>query len=207
MERIESRLRHLKETNIFQSKVRVSTMGKKKRLARNNNALAGQKQLSGKRGSKVGNTANSEGRKKVKKKREVEEFPGLKKNLFSKIKQEYFDFDYLDQLDDNAKRFLSQFNEEHLGANLDTKKNKKYKRKTNLHPKKFNKSVFHANNARNRDIMSNARAGGFLDYEEKIFLEQGITEDDLIDLMDICRDIEEFYMNNVLEEEDLPKFV
>lgn len=184
-------------------------MGKKKRLARNNNVKTRQKQLPVTAGGKAGVGANPERReKKPKKKRNVDSNPGLNKGLFSRIKQEYFDYDYLDKLSDKDKLFLGQFTEEFLGANLEEKKNKKYNKKRNLHPKKYRKPIFDANNARNRDTLSNARAGGFLDYEESLISSlEDITEDDIIDQIEICRDVEKFYSENELEQEDLPKFV
>lgn len=79
-------------------------------------------------------------------------FKGLVKKNFSKIKQEYHDIDYIDQLGEKEKLYLSKFMFEELGANLqDTKFNKK---------KKDKKRVFDANNSRNRDIWSIHKALG-----------------------------------------------
>lgn len=83
-------------------------------------------------------------------------FKGLIKKNFSKIKQEYHDIDYIDQLGEKEKAYLSKFMFEELGANLqDTKFNKSKKNK---------KRVFDANNSRNRDIWSIHKALGRISF-------------------------------------------
>lgn len=101
--------------------------------------------------------------KKPKKKRDLREYPGLDRRLFSKIKQEYHDIDYADQLDDEAKKWLSQFMEEDLGAQLneETLKNK-YGREPLNKSAKQRKGCFDRNNHRNVDIYSLGRATGRL---------------------------------------------
>lgn len=79
---------------------------------------------------------------------------GLNKRYFSKIKQEYHDIDYVHKLDDKQKKWLSEFMQEDLGANLRHSGRKKYKTKQDK------KDVFDRNNARNRDIYSLAKATG-----------------------------------------------
>lgn len=128
-------------------------------------------------------------KKKVKrrKKRDSTKYPGLNKNLFSKIKQEYFDFDYLDKLNDKEKAWMSQFNEEYLGARLNG--NKKPLHKTQV----LKKNCFDMNNARNRDITSNAIAGGRMSYdinlkqevESKQTVVPSEVEDALIEAIDL----------------------
>jgi len=101
---------------------------------------------------------------KKRKKRDVVKYPGLNKTLFSKVKQEYHDIDYIDQLSDKEKSYLSQFMGEYLGAQLneDTLKNK-YNRKAKHKSKKHRKDCFDRNNARQRDIYGLGRAMGCLD--------------------------------------------
>jgi hypothetical protein len=64
---------------------------------------------------------------------------------------EYLDYDYLSSLTDKEKEFLNKFTEEHYRAyfNKDVKKH--------LHKKKERKSVYNANNARNRCIISRSK--------------------------------------------------
>lgn len=79
---------------------------------------------------------------------------GLKKEFFSKIKQEYHDIDYYHTLDDKSKDWLSRFMQEDLGANF-THKGKRIYRK-----KKDEKACYDRNNARQRDIYGIAKATG-----------------------------------------------
>lgn len=106
-------------------------------------------------------TKKRTGTKKKKTKRDQAKYPGLEPKFFSRIKQEFHDLDYVDQLSDKEKAWMSAFMEEWVGARLN-------------HPgKKFHKSakdrkkVFDANNARNRDFMSKPRVDSkHLDYVE-----------------------------------------
>jgi len=92
-----------------------------------------------------------------KKKRDLTPKPGLKKTLFSRIKQEYHDVDYADKLSEKDSEWLSRFMEEDLGANLNHKGAKVYK-------KKLGKAeCYRRNNQRNRDLYSLAQATGKLD--------------------------------------------
>lgn len=128
-----------------------------------------------------------------KKKRDLVQYPGLNKNLFSKVKQEYHDIDYVDKLDDEAKKFMSQFMEEHLGANLDEKRHKKkYNKKVMHKTKKLKKDCFDRNNARQRDIYGLSKATGKLedyntpgvsDYLDSL-CEKANVEEQLIDKID-----------------------
>ena len=125
-------------------------------------------------------------KKKISKKREKEQYPGLKKHLFSKIKQEYHDIDYADKLSDKEKLYLSNFMEEFLGARTNHSGKKIHKK---LHTKAGRKKIFDANNARNRDSYSNAKArGAIVDVDPKIILEGQETtnpEDTIIECIDL----------------------
>lgn len=95
-----------------------------------------------------------------KKKRDLTSQPGLKKNLFSKIKQEYHDLDYVDKLSEEEKEWLSRFMEEDLGARLNHDGKKIYK-------KKLGKAeCYRRNNQRNRDLYSLVQATGQLSVPE-----------------------------------------
>lgn len=131
------------------------------------------------------------------KKREKAKYPGLEKQLFSRIKQEYHDYDYIDKLSDAEKQWLSDFTGEWLGANLNDSGKKMHK------SNKRRKQVFDMNNSRNRDIISHARAGGLLDdvsvldaeeivdpsgYEDA-FLDQLDSDPELLDaFIDVLKD-------------------
>jgi hypothetical protein len=107
-----------------------------------------------------------------KKKRDLVKTPGLNKNLFSRVKQEYHDIDYAQHLSKKDQIWLSQFMEEDLGAQLNevTLKNK-YNRKAMNKSKKQRKNCFDRNNARQRDIYGLSRAGGKLDHLDQPMLD------------------------------------
>lgn len=80
----------------------------------------------------------------------------LTKRFFSKVKQEYHDFDYIHQLSEKDKAYLNSFIEEKLNArfNHDGKK---------LHKTKAQKrAIYTENNARQRDMYSNSKAQGMV---------------------------------------------
>jgi hypothetical protein len=86
---------------------------------------------------------------KVRKKRAVGtrgKNPGLKSRNFSKVKQQHFDLDYVDQLDDKSAAWMSNFMEEWLGANLNHPGKKFHK------SKKDRKKCYDMNNQKQRDI-------------------------------------------------------
>lgn len=127
---------------------------------------------------------------KIKKKRDQTKNPGLDKRLFSKIKQEYHDIDYIDSLSAEEKDWLSRFMEEHLGANDKHKGKKIYKR---LDTKAGRKKIYDPNNQRNRDVYARAKAAGMtLDLDPKFVVEAlqaendwaDTTEDKLIEMID-----------------------
>lgn len=132
----------------------------------------------------------SKKRKKRKaQKRDLTNLPGLKKNLFSKIKQEYHDMDYIDKLSDKDKAWLSAFMEEDLGANLNHKGKKIYRKKDSK------RECFRRNNQRNRDLYSLIRATGRIDYnitgdkidkmlDDKQDLDTTNPEESMIELLD-----------------------
>lgn len=96
------------------------------------------------------------GRTKSTKNRDKVKNPGLKKNKFSKIKQEYHDIDYAHKLDSKTAAWLNNFMEEDLGARLNHPGKKIYKTDADR------KACYQRNNERNRDIYSNWRASGRL---------------------------------------------
>ncbi len=95
-----------------------------------------------------------QGTRRKKQKKVSQKNAGLNPRKFSKVKQEFHDFDYIKLLSPKEKQFLSDFTWEYLGANLTEAKYHK--------TKKARKDVFDANNARQRDIYSQRRAEGRL---------------------------------------------
>jgi hypothetical protein len=109
-------------------------------------------------------------KKKATRKRDKETYPGLNPRLFSKIKQEFHDIDYMKDLTPAQKKKLSKFMEEWLGARI--KKDSKPLHNT----KQDQKRCYDANNARNRDIYAISRATGRLLYYESGSLQSLIEE-------------------------------
>lgn len=78
-------------------------------------------------------------------------FPGLKKQYTTRIRQEYLDFDYLDQLNDEEKAWLNKFVEEELNTqfkNDGTDFNK---------TKEQRKKIYDRNNKQNSDLYGNLK--------------------------------------------------
>ncbi len=91
----------------------------------------------------------------AKKKRDQVKHPGLKKGYNSRVRQEYMDQDYVKDLTEEQKSWLSDFNSEYYGADLDFKN-----LKNNLHnTKKLKKDCTDRNNAQNRCAYGIAKAG------------------------------------------------
>lgn len=83
------------------------------------------------------------------------------KGRISKVKQEYLDYDYLDQLSPKELDWLNRFTEEHLNGNFEHKGTKLVK------GKKKRREIWRENNSRNRCIQSSKRATGFLQLTDK----------------------------------------
>lgn len=89
-------------------------------------------------------------------KRDKVKTPGLRKDKFSKIKQEYHDIDYVDQLTEEEAQWLNNFMEEDLGARLNHPGKKVYRKK------KDKRACYQRNNERNRDLYSANKVVGTL---------------------------------------------
>lgn len=117
--------------------------------------------------------------KNTKKKRDSIKYPGLEKRYNSRIRQEHLDQDYIDQLSEKEKEFLSNFNEEFYGGNF-------YHRGKKLHKsKKSKRACYSRNNAQNRCGLGISKAKGNLVYADSTSEERHIdVEDALIDYID-----------------------
>jgi hypothetical protein len=96
--------------------------------------------------------------KKPKNRRERDKLRALKPELNLKIRSEEIgDYDYLDKLSFSEKKWLNDFTDEWVNAAVSDKN------KPRFHTKKEDKKkCYDRNNARNRDIMSHARARNML---------------------------------------------
>lgn len=91
-----------------------------------------------------------------KNKRAKTKYPALKPELNLKTRYELIDYDYIDRLSDTDKKWLNQFTEEYVNANLD-----RNNLSNNFHNNiELKKDCDRRNNARNRDILTRAKASG-----------------------------------------------
>lgn len=104
-------------------------------------------------------------KKPVKRNRRTEDtYPALKPKLNLKTRTELIDYDYLDKLSPDEKKWLNKFTEEYTNANLDYKN-----LSNNLHnTKELKKDCTDRNNSRNRDILTRAKASGNAYYLEDL---------------------------------------
>lgn len=106
--------------------------------------------------------------------RKSTKYPGLKKNLNVKVRQELIDHDYIDKLSEEEKAWLSKFNEEYVSGSFKKTKGGNYSTK-NLHKtKKLRKDCWDRNNWRNNDVLGVTKANGMLKDGESA---QAILED------------------------------
>lgn len=120
-------------------------------------------------------------------------YPGLDKKVHPKVRQDYLDIDYADKLSDKEKEWLSNFNEEYVGASF-THKGKSLHR-----TKKARKDCYDRNNARNRDVFALAKANGRLEgineltgeYNKAVDLNPNTVEDAVIEVIDFKKSLKE----------------
>ena len=89
-------------------------------------------------------------------KRSKVKYPGLTHNVNPKTRWELIDHDYVDDLTDEEKSWLSNFNEEYLSGNFTHKGKRLHK------TKKAKQACYTRNNARNRDIMTLGRVNNWV---------------------------------------------
>jgi hypothetical protein len=106
--------------------------------------------------------------KKKKTKRGMTKYPNLNPELQLKTRFELYDQDYIDKLSEKEKAWLDKFMGEWANAALDVNNLNR-----NLHnTKELKKDCQDRNNARNRCILTRAKATGIIDYIE----EKGLNE-------------------------------
>ncbi len=128
--------------------------------------------------------------KTKKTRRSKHKYPGLVKQYTNKIRREYLDQDYIEKLSPDEKQWLSNFNEEWLGANFDHEGELLHK------TKEERREIYGRNNSRNRDLIGQMNAQNKLlatdkikEMLEKEELNQQVNpaniEDALVDLIDM----------------------
>lgn len=122
----------------------------------------------------------SKNKKKLEQKRK-KEVQGKPSNS---IRKEYYDIDYMDQLNPEEKKWMKQFMEEYLNASFQKNKKPIHTSKDKQEAKRLRKSCYDMNNARNRCIQSRAKARRQLDrldylYDDPVnMLNDDPSEDD-----------------------------
>lgn len=95
-------------------------------------------------------------------------YPALNKKLNVKVRQELIDYDYLDKLSEEEKKWLNKFTEEYVNASFKKTESGNYSSK-NLHRKKTQrKDCYDRNNKRNADIFSVTKSNDMLKDSESL---------------------------------------
>lgn len=94
-------------------------------------------------------------KRKRRTRRGAEKYPALRKDLNLRSRTDLIDYDYLDKLSPKELDWLNRFTAEYVGADF------RHDRK--LHKsKKARRECYNANNARNRCVLTKAKAAGKL---------------------------------------------
>lgn len=120
--------------------------------------------------------------KKKQSRRSKLKHPELDPRFALKTRADLLDQDYYHKLNDAELDWINKFNKETVSASFDVENPKK-----NLHKsKKARKDCYDRNNARNRDILTKAKASNQLvDYDTLIEVQAPVsTEDHLINQID-----------------------
>ena len=87
-------------------------------------------------------------------------YPGLDKGVNGRKRWEYLDFDYVDKLSEEEKKYLNDFYEEFLSGNFSHSGEKLHTSENWEEIDTLRKECYDRNNARNRCILSEAKALG-----------------------------------------------
>lgn len=99
-------------------------------------------------------------------KRARTKYPALKPELNLKTRYELIDYDYINKLSEEDKKWLNKFTEEYVNASLNAENlTENFHNTTEL-----KKDCYRRNNARNRDILTRAKAAGnYISTDELLF--------------------------------------
>lgn len=106
--------------------------------------------------------------KKTKKsRRSAQKYPALDPAFNLRSRADLIDYDYINKLSEEEKKWLSDFTEEYTNANFNHSGKK-------LHKTKLQKrDCYNKNNSRNRDILTRAKASGTMIYLEDLKSTEG----------------------------------
>lgn len=129
--------------------------------------------------------------KKKTSKRSREKYPNLKPELNTKKRYELIDYDYVGKLNNEEKAWLDKFTAEWAGASFSKDDDE------NIHKsREHKKEIYNRNNARNRCILTEAKATGMIKYLDDLKYDQRAVdnEDEMnlrIDVKSILEDLED----------------
>jgi hypothetical protein len=142
-------------------------------------------------------------KRKKQSRRSKQQYPDLDPKYNLKTRTDLIDQDYLHKLSPKELEWLNKFNREEISASFDTKNPSRNLNKS----KKARKRCYDSNNARNRDILTKAKASNHLvDYDTLIEEKSHDSyEDHLIDSLDSkeTREAIEWLANEVDKDETL----
>jgi hypothetical protein len=123
----------------------------------------------------------------AKSKRARTKYPALKPELNLKSRYELIDYDYVDKLSESDKAWLNKFTEEYVNASLDSEN-----LENNFHSTdELKKDCYRRNNARNRDILTRAKASGtFVSTDELLETKKSIKIE-----LDLFKEISDNFEN------------
>jgi len=127
--------------------------------------------------------------KKKQTRRSKEKYPNLKPELNLKTRIDLTDYDYLDKLSPSELEFLNKFTGEWAGASFNSDNTKNIQK-----TKEHRKDSYDRNNARNRCVLTRAKATGIIDYLDDLDIANRLTEpeDKMNNMIDAKKILQEF---------------
>lgn len=130
-------------------------------------------------------------KKPKKSRRKTAKNPALQKQYTPRVRQEYLDYDYLDQLNEEELAWLNKFTEEYLNASF-----KRDDTDIQLY-EKYGKDSNDRNNSRNRDLYGNLK-----NKDNKFQNKKLLNYDNIISDIenDMSRELDPSYIENTYVE-------
>lgn len=130
---------------------------------------------------------------KKKTNRSKQKYPSLTRKYNSRVRQEYLDYDYIDQLSDEEKQFLEDFNKEYYEARVGKQKDAGKKNRFTK-GKKAVKEAQSNNNKRNSDLYGKIK--------NKVASTKLLNYDDVLNLVEdnMNKDVNSDYIEDAIIE-------
>lgn len=126
-------------------------------------------------------------------KRTTTKYPNLDPSLNLKSRQELIDFDYIDKLNEEEKKWLNQFVDEYINASFKRGRKRIHRPKKLVIVLKSGKKrikdqakvdAYKRNNDRNRDLYTRAKITGLMQNIDDLIIKTESVEDKLIKKID-----------------------